>query len=191
MKPNDLLKLYRADSIVQSIAEEIKANEERSVQIRSVSGSLDAILVASVYQTSHQNQLVVLHDKEEAAYFFNDLQNLLSGKEVLFFPTSYKRPYEFEETENANVLMRAEILNRVDHKASSGEIIVTYPEALTERVVNKKSLQKNTFTAKIGEKIDSEFLSEVLLSYDFEKADFVYEAGQFAVRGGILPLSFL
>ena len=109
MKPNDLLKLYRADSIVQSIAEEIKANEERSVQIRSVSGSLDAILVASVYQTSHQNQLVVLHDKEEAAYFFNDLQNLLSGKEVLFFPTSYKRPYEFEETENANVLMRAEI----------------------------------------------------------------------------------
>ena len=188
MKPNDLLKLYRADSIVQSIAEEIKANEERSVQIRSVSGSLDAILVASVYQTSHQNQLVVLHDKEEAAYFFNDLQNLLSGKEVLFFPTSYKRPYEFEETENANVLMRAEILNRVNHKASSGEIIVTYPEALTERVVNKKSLQKNTFTAKIGEKIDSEFLSEVLLSYDFEKADFVYEAGQFAVRGGIIDV---
>ncbi|MEM6524363.1 MAG: transcription-repair coupling factor [Bacteroidota bacterium] len=188
MKPNDLLKLYRADSIVQSIAEEMKANEEKSVQIKNVSGSLDAILVASVYQTSHQNQLIVLHDKEEAAYFFNDLQNLLSGKEVLFFPTSYKRPYEFEETENANVLMRAEILNRVNHKASSGEIIVTYPEALTERVVNKKSLQKNTFTAKIGEKIDSEFLSEVLLSYDFEKTDFVYEAGQFAVRGGIIDV---
>ncbi|MEM7108243.1 MAG: transcription-repair coupling factor [Bacteroidota bacterium] len=188
MKPNELLKLYKSDSIIQSIAEEIKTNEEKSIQIKNVSGSLDAILVASVYQNSYQNQLVVLHDKEEAAYFFNDLQNLLSGKEVLFFPTSYKRPYEFEETENANILMRAEILNRVNHKASSGEIIVTYPEALTERVVNKKSLQKNTFTAKIGEKIDSEFLSEVLLSYDFEKADFVYEAGQFAVRGGIIDV---
>ena len=112
----------------------------------------------------------------------------MPGKEVLFFPTSYKRPYEFEETENANVLMRAEILNRVNHKASSGEIIVTYPEALTEKVINKKSLLKNTFSAKVGEQIDVEFLSDLLSTYDFEKTDFVYEAGQFAVRGGIVDV---
>lgn len=188
MKTSDLLKLYKSDSIIQSITEVIKTNEGGAVQLKNIAGSLDAILLASIYQTSHQNHLVVLHDKEEAAYFHYDLQNLLSGKEVLFFPTSYKRPYEFEEIENANVLMRAEILNRVNHKASSGEIIVTYPEALTEKVINKKSLLKNTFSAKVGEQIDIEFFSELLSTYDFDKTDFVYEAGQFAVRGGILDV---
>ncbi|MEQ8243600.1 transcription-repair coupling factor [Fulvivirga sp.] len=188
MEAKDLLKLYKSDSIIQTIAEKTKANEESYIQLKGISGSLDAIIVAAIYQTNHQNHLIVLHDKEEAAYFHYDLQNLLTGKEVLFFPTSYKRPYEFEETENANVLMRAEILNRVNHKASSGEIIVTYPEALTEKVINKKSLLKNTFSAKVGEQIDVEFLAELLNTYDFEKTDFVYEAGQFAVRGGIVDV---
>ncbi|UII28197.1 transcription-repair coupling factor [Fulvivirga maritima] len=188
MKAGELLKLYKADSIIQTMAEVTKPNEDKCVQLKGLRGSLDAVLVAALYQINHQNHLIVLHDKEEAAYFHSDLQNLLTGKEVLFFPTSYKRPYQFEETENANVLMRAEILNRVNHKASSGEIIVTYPEALTEKVINKKSLLKNTFTAKIGEEVDIEFLAELLLSYDFEKTDFVYEAGQFAVRGGIIDI---
>ncbi len=188
MRAGDLLKVYKTDSIVQTIAEKIKANEDRSVQLKGLSGSLDAVILASLYQLNYQNHLIVLHDKEEAAYFFNDLQNLLPGKEVLFFPTSYKRPYEFEETENANVLMRAEILNRINHKASSGELIVTYPEALTEKVINKKSLTTHTFSAKAGEAIDLAFLSELLMSYDFEKTDFVYEAGQFSIRGGIVDI---
>ena len=188
MKPADLLKFYKTDSLVQSIATEIKVNEDHCVRLKGFSGSLDAVLLASVYQLNYQNHVIVLHDKEEAAYFHNDLQNLLPGKEVLFFPTSYKRPYEFEETENANVLMRAEILNRINHKASSGELIVTYPEALTEKVINRQSLLQHTYSARVGESVDIPFLSELLLSYDFEKTDFVYEAGQFAVRGGIIDI---
>ncbi len=188
MKAAELLKFYKTDSLVQSIATEIKVNEDRCIQLKGFSGSLDSVLLASLYQLNYQTHLIVLHDKEEAAYFFNDLQNLLPAKEILFFPTSYKRPYEFEETENANVLMRAEILNRVNHKASSGELIVTYPEALTEKVINKKSLLQHTFSAKVGEAVDIPFLSDLLMSYDFEKTDFVYEAGQFAVRGGIIDI---
>lgn len=188
MEARELLKLYKSDSIIQTVAEESKTNEDKSIQLKGLSGSIDALIIASLYQINHQNHLIVLHDKEEAAYFYNDLQNLLTNKEILFFPTSYKRPYEFEETENANVLMRAEILNRVNHKASTGEIIVTYPEALTEKVINKKSLLKNTFSAKVGESVDVAFITELLQSYDFEKADFVYEAGQFAVRGGIIDV---
>nr|WP_255647422.1 transcription-repair coupling factor [Fulvivirga sedimenti] len=183
-----MLKFYKTDSLVQSIATEIKVNEDKCVLLKGFAGSLDSVILASLYQLNNQNHLIVLHDKEEAAYFHNDLQNLLPGKEVLFFPTSYKRPYEFEETENANVLMRAEILNRINHKASSGELIVTYPEALTEKVINKKSLLQHTFSAREGENVDIPFLSELLLSYDFEKTDFVYEAGQFAVRGGIIDI---
>lgn len=132
--------------------------------------------------------ILVMHDKEEAAYFQNDLQNLLGEKEVLLFPTSYKRPYQFDETENANILMRAEILNRINHKSSAGELIVTYPEALTEKVINKKALSTNTFSTKIGEKIDVSFLTELLQTFGFEPTDFVYEAGQFSVRGGIIDV---
>ena len=188
MKIKDLLKLYRNDSVVQTIAETTKPNEDLSLKIQGLVGSLDAVIISALYNINHQNHLIILHDKEEAAYFHNDLQNLLQGKEVLFFPTSYKRAYEFEETENANILMRAEILNRINHKASTGELIVTYPEALTERVINKRSLTQNTFTVKVGEQVDVAFLAELLVTYDFEKADFVYEAGQYAVRGGIIDV---
>ncbi|MGK7389218.1 MAG: transcription-repair coupling factor [Candidatus Cyclobacteriaceae bacterium M2_1C_046] len=188
MKVKDFLQLYRNDSIIGAVGETIKPNEHKNIHLRGLVGSLDAVVLAATYSNNHQNHLVVLHDKEEAAYFQNDLQNLLPGKEILFFPTSYKRPYEFEETENANILMRAEILNRINNKASTGEIIITYPEALTEKVINKKSLKKNTFHVAIGDKLDVEFLTELLVSYDFVKTDFVYEAGQFAVRGGIVDI---
>lgn len=170
------------------IAEKSKPNENTNIKIKGLVGSLDAIVAGAVYQTNHQNHIFVLHEKEEAAYFHNDLQNLMGDKEVLLFPSSYKRPYQFEEIENANILMRAEILNRINNKASTGELIVTYPEALTEKVINKKSLVENTWNAKIGESIDSAFLTELLLTYGFEKDDFVYEPGQFAIRGGIIDV---
>lgn len=188
MKIRDFIKIYREDPVVQTIAERIKPNEELHVHLKGLVGSLDAVIAAAIYQLNKQTTIFVLHDKEEAAYFHNDLQNLIGDKEVLLFPTSYKRPYQFDETENANILMRAEILNRINHKASTGELIVTYPEALTEKVINKKSLSSNTFSAKIGERLDVEFLTELLQTYDFEKADFVYEAGQFSIRGGIVDV---
>ena len=145
--------------MVQTIAEKIKPNETSHIRLKGLVGSLDAVIAASVYQLNKQTCIFVMHDKEEAAYFQNDLQNLLGEKEVLLFPTSYKRPYQFDETENANILQRAEILNRINHKASTGELIVTYPEALTEKVINKKSLNKNTFSAKVGENLDVAFLT--------------------------------
>ena len=188
MKIRDFIRIYKEDSFIQTIAEEIRPNEDKSIHLKGLVGSLDAVVAAAVYHTNKQTNLFVLHDKEEAAYFHNDLQNLIGDKEVLLFPTSYKRPYQFDETENANILMRAEILNRINNKASTGELIVTYPEALTEKVINKKSLTTNTFSTKVGEQLDIAFLSDLLLTYDFEKTDFVYEAGQFSVRGGILDV---
>lgn len=188
MKGRDLLKLFKSDASVLGLAESAKPNQQKTIQAKGLVGSLDAVIASSVYSINHQNHIFVLHEKEEAAYFHNDLQNILGDKEVLFFPSSYKRPYEFEETENANILMRAEILNRINHKASSGELIVTYPEALTEKVINKKSLVENTWTAKVGESVDSDFLSELFLTYGFVQDDFVYEPGQFAIRGGIVDI---
>src|SRR5690606_38540787 len=140
----------------------------------------------SVWKLHPQDYRVVLSDREEAAHFLNDLQNLLD-REILLFPLSYKRPYEFHEIENANILMRAEELTRLPNKTGS-QIIVTYPDALSEKVINRRSLANNTFNVKLGEKLDMSFLEDFLHTYDFEKTDFVYEAGQFAVRGGIVDV---
>ncbi|WP_242926521.1 transcription-repair coupling factor [Pontibacter vulgaris] len=189
MKVSDFLELYRLDSVVQTIAERLKANTAHRLQLKGMAGSQDAVLASAVYTLNHQHQLFVMHDKEEAAYFYTDLKNLLGDeKEVMLFPTSYKRPYSFDDTENANILMRAEVLNRLNQKTGKGELIVTYPEALTEKVINKKSLVENTLGAKVGEKLDVNFLSEMLAEYGFERTEFVYEAGQYAVRGGIVDV---
>ena len=182
----DFLNIYRADGFIKTVAAEIKAPEKHNIQLKGLSGSLDAVVLSSIFKIHPQDYVVVLHDKEEAAYFQNDLQNLLS-REILLFPMSYKRPYEFDEIENANVLMRTEVLNLLSNKTTA-EIIVTYPEALAEKVINKRSLAQNTFSVKLKEKLDINFLEEFLHSYDFEKTDFVYEAGQFAVRGGIIDI---
>jgi transcription-repair coupling factor (superfamily II helicase) len=187
LKASDFLSLYRADSLIQTLAEGIRTSQSNSIHVKGLHGSLDAVVLAAVHKSVRANHLVILHDKEEAAFFFNDLQNLLGEKEIFVFPMSYKRPYEYDEIENANVLMRAEVLNQLSNHPE-GNIIVTYPEALSEKVINKKSLASNTFVVKKGEKLDLEFLEEFLHTYDFEKTDFVFEAGQFAIRGGIIDV---
>lgn len=164
----------------------IHAPGNQNIRLKGLAGSFDAVVAASSFKLHPHDYFIVLQDKEEAAYFQNDLQNLL-GREILLFPMSYKRPYEFLEIENANILMRAEVLNRLAEKTKP-EIVVTYPEALSERVINKRSLASNTFTVKLKEKLEIPFLEEFLHSYDFEKTDFVYEAGQFSVRGGIIDV---
>jgi transcription-repair coupling factor (superfamily II helicase) len=192
MQIADFLQNYLKDGIIQLIAENIHAaNNGEVIQLKGLAGSADAVLAAAAFRLHPQIQLFVLTDREEAAYFHNDLQNLLGKEtEILFFPTSYKRPYQFEEIDNANVLQRAEVLNRVSQAKQNNtfEIIISYPEALVEKVINQRALLQNTFTAKVGDKIDLDFLTELLLTYDFEKSDFVYEAGQFAVRGGIIDI---
>jgi transcription-repair coupling factor (superfamily II helicase) len=178
--------MYCADGLIKTVAAGIHAPKLSKIKIKGLSGSLDAVLVASAFKLHPEDYLIILQDKEEAAYFQNDLHSLL-GKDFLLFPMSYKRLYEFDETENANILMRAEVLNHLANKTRP-DIIVTYPEALSEHVINKRSLATNTFSVKLKEKLDITFLEEFLHNYDFEKTDFVYEAGQFSVRGGIIDV---
>lgn len=172
---------------MQNLAEGIRTSKATTLRIKGLSGSLDSVIFSTVYKSTRATHVIILHDKEEAFYVLNDLQNLLGEKEILFFPMSYKRPYEYNETENANILMRAEVLNFIGTNPDS-QIIVTYPEALSEKVINKKSLASNTFVVMKGEKLDHTFLEEFLHEYDFEKTDFVYEPGQFAIRGGIIDV---
>ena len=186
MRVSDFLNIYTADGFIRTVAAGIKTPYQKNIQLKGFSGSLDAVVLSAIFKISPHDIIVILHDREEASYFQNDLQNLLE-REILLFPMSYKRAYEFDEIENANILMRTEVLNRLASKTSP-EIIVTYPDALAEKVINKRSLALNTFSIKLKEKLDTKFLAEFLHNYDFEKTDFVYEAGQFAIRGGIIDI---
>ncbi|SKC11158.1 transcription-repair coupling factor [Dyadobacter psychrophilus] len=190
MEVKDLLTLYKGDSYLDILSTQIASKDPEAVhvQIKGLVGSLDAVVAASIQEKKKGPAVYILSDREEAAYFQNDLQNLIGKTEVLFYPTSYKRPYHYEEVDNANVLMRGEILNKLSASKSVPTQIVTYPEALFEKVINKRSLKANTFSVKVGEKLDPSFLTEFLTSYGFEIADFVFEAGQFSVRGGILDV---
>ncbi|MBL7873076.1 MAG: transcription-repair coupling factor [Cyclobacteriaceae bacterium] len=187
MKAHDFLSIYRADSLVQTLAEGIRVSNHSNIHIKGLHGSLDAVIFASVVKSVRASHVVIAQDKEEASYLLNDLQNLLGAKEVLFFPMSYRRPYEYQEVENANILMRSEVLNQISNHPD-GNVIVTYPEAIFEKVINKKSLATNTLLINKGEVLDLNFLEEFLHSFDFEKTDFVFEAGQFAIRGGIIDV---
>ncbi|MEH0157821.1 transcription-repair coupling factor [Limibacter armeniacum] len=182
------LEQYQQDAQVRMLADQLSGKEAMCLQVKGMSGSLDAVVTAAICDSKKGTHLFVMHDKEEATYFLNDLQSILPEREALFFPTSYKKPYEFVEVENANILQRAEVLNIISQKRKEGELIVTYPEALTEKVINQRSLLENTYTARVGEKFNIDFITELLVEYEFEKTDFVYEVGQFAIRGGIVDI---
>jgi len=182
------LSIYQSDPIFQTLAHQLSENKPFQLQVKGLSGSLDSVLLASYFEKYGGFHLVIAQDKEEAAYLNSDLQNLLASQNHGIFPSSYKRPYQYEEIDNANVLQRAELLNQLLENKGSSRIVITYPEALYEKVVNKRALVENTFTAKVGEAVDLEFVTEILSSYDFERTDFVYEPGQFAIRGGIVDV---
>jgi transcription-repair coupling factor (superfamily II helicase) len=187
LKAQEFLQLYTNDGLVKTLADRIRTSAPHATYVKNAAGSLDAALIASVFKLDPGASLVIAPDREEAAYLQNDLQNLLEPREVFLFPMSYRKPYDFDETENANVLMRAEVLNQFS-TSPEPPVVVTYPEALSEKVITRRTLAANTFLIKVTEKLDVVFLEEFLHSYHFEKTDFVYEAGQFAVRGGIIDI---
>ncbi|MEM9932158.1 MAG: DEAD/DEAH box helicase, partial [Bacteroidota bacterium] len=188
MKIEEILKAYQENETWLSIVEELKQDKGGKFQLKGLAGSQLSFLVASSFRLMQRNMLVILDDKEEALYLQNDLQTLMPRKEVFLFPASYKRPYQVEEIDNANVLMRAEVLNELNHTRTGRQLIITFAEALNEKVVNKRSLVKNTLELKQGETCGMEFVMEVLEEYGFEREEFVYEPGQFAIRGGILDV---
>lgn len=150
-------------------------------------GSSFSFVITRLFEKADKPFLLIFSDKEEAAYYLNDLEQLLNDKDVLFYPGSYRRPYQIEETDNANVLLRAEVLNRINSRKKPA-VIVTYPDALFEKVVTRKELERNTLKVVVGAKLTLDFVNEVLFEYQFKRVDFVTEPGEFSVRGGIVDV---
>ena len=196
MRAEELLTFYQLDPRAQALRQAWE-QEGSKVELKGMVGSATAMLAASCIADEiapedlaqkAPSHLFILDEKESAAYFLNDLEQLLGKrKKALFFPRSARVPYQEEITENANIAMRAEVLNEIN-RAQQGLIIVTFTEAIAERVISRRELSEQTFTLSLGEKYTIDFLDEVFIEYGFNKVDFVYEPGQYAVRGGIVDV---
>ena len=195
MRVDELIQFYRADARAQ-LLQRTWDNESSKAELKGIVGSATPLLAASLFSSAgdpaalanQPSHLFVLDDKETAAYFLNDLEQLLGkSHRILFFPRSARVPYQEEVTENANIAMRAEVLNEIN-RDGKGLAIVTFGEALAEQVISQKELSEQTFSLALGEKYTMDFLDEVFIEYGFNKVDFVYEPGQYAVRGGIVDV---
>ncbi|MEO8793842.1 MAG: transcription-repair coupling factor [Daejeonella sp.] len=187
MDIRNIINLYKSDPRVADLAKQINAGKNPRIHLKGLVGSSDAVVAIALYFLQHQSMVFVLPEREEAAYFLSDLENLLQ-KEVLLFPSSYRKSFEFTLVDSGNVLQRAEVLNELNHSSEFGKLIVTYPEALAEKVIDREALEKNTLEISTGNKLNIDFINEFLIEYDFERVDFVYEPGQFSIRGGIVDI---
>ncbi len=177
--------LYEPTNEIAQICTLLKNNKE--ITLSNANGSLVSFYLEQIFNSSEKPMLFIAKDKETAAYYLNDLEKLIGEKNVLFYPGSYRRPYQIEETDNANVLLRSEVLNRINSRRKPA-CIVSYPEALFEKVITKKELEKNTLKIEVNDAVSLDFVNEVLFEYHFNRVDFVTEPGEFSVRGGIIDV---
>ncbi len=187
MTRDELPGLYRFRPDVIALRSKIGEPYPHRLQVRGLAGSADAVLSAAVCLDANNTQLFILNDKEEAAYFQNNLESLLGENAALLFPSSYKKPFQVDEPDSENVLQRAEVLNRLNREAKR-QIIISYPEAVAEKVVTRKNLERNSIELRVGERVSIEFITEFLMHHEFENTDFVIGAGEFSVRGGIVDI---
>jgi transcription-repair coupling factor (superfamily II helicase) len=187
MDLQELLFLFRDDQRTQDLLDHLKTSQAPAL-LRGTIGSSVNFIIASLFLQSDFTHLFIANDADDAQYVQNDLQNFLEKKEILFLPSSYKKQNSFAEQSNNNILLRAQTLNTLVNAKKGGELIVTFPEALQELLVRKERLQENTLFLKTGEKIDIDFMLDLLIEYGFNRTDFVYEPGEFSIRGGIVDV---
>ena len=183
-----LLELYTTDSRVQEIAEALNSDTPTRLQLVGMVGAQEAFVLTGIFLSKDSSHVFVAADKEEAAYLQNSLETLFDKKRIHFFPDSFKRPMYFDALNGTNALQRTETINKLSRSKAKGEILITYPEALFEKVVAPEVLNKEKIDIATNAEIDVDFITEILVTYGFSRQDFVYEPGQFSIRGGIVDI---
>lgn len=188
-----LLGMYSNDIRLKTLAAGISVPAPlHRIYLDNLRGSAINMIASAVWQMADVNHVFILNEKEEAAYFHNDLEHLTGALDISFFPDSFKKTGSFSELNSSHVMLRTEALTRFSAGTTRSlphkKVLVTYPEALFERVVNPTSLSGNMVSIKVGEELQVEALMETFVSLGFRREDFVYEPGQFAMRGGILDI---
>jgi len=191
MNPAELLAYYHDDERIKQILEALSTYKRATIHLTDVAGSQAAIIASLVSSKAKGPHLIVLQDKEEAAYFYNDLQALSGKDHVFFFPSSYRNETTRDQVDKASVLRRTEALERLDalssHRRTIG-ICITYPQALDEGVVARRSFRAASIRVKIGQQLNLDEFTSKLFTAGFERCSFVGEPGEFSVRGGIIDI---
>ncbi|MFN7686961.1 MAG: transcription-repair coupling factor [Sphingobacteriales bacterium] len=185
-----LMDKYVHDPRIQAITDRIGMPSPKPLKLTQLYGSASQFVVAATYahpRAAGMNHLVILNDAEEAAYFHNTLENLTKAIDLFYFPSSFKNRKNYRLLNSSHVMLRTEALTRFSHEGNK-RIMVTYPEALFEKVVLPATLSKHIIRIKTNDTLDVNSLMEQFVGYGFERTDFVYQPGQFAMRGGILDI---
>ncbi len=192
-----LLNEFKNSPRLFQLAEKLSFATPQKIYFQNLRGSSSQFLLASLFQHpqgEQLNHLVICDDAEDAAYFHNTLENLTQALDLFYFPSSFKNKKNYRLLNSSHVMLRTEALTKIASglNTSSGtvnkKIIVTYPEALFEKVVIPKAISSNIISIKTGDTLNIDELLAKFVDYGFERTDFVYEPGQFAIRGGILDI---
>ena len=185
-----LLQQYIESPRLFQIADKLSFAQPQKIQLENLYGSSSQFVVAAAFlhpSCSQFNHLVICNDAEEAAYFHNTLENLTGALDLFYFPSSFKTKKNFKLLNASHVMLRTEALTKIA-TGTNKKILVTFPEALHEKVVVPEKLSANIIYIKAGDILDVGGLLLKLADLGFERTDFVYEPGQFAIRGGILDI---
>ncbi|MCD8030977.1 MAG: transcription-repair coupling factor [Bacteroides sp.] len=187
MTLTELRQLYRAHPQIEAVSSLLRDTANRHIYCGGLTAS-SASFFASLWTGNTEAPFVfILNDLEEAGYFYHDLTQVLGTEQVLFFPSSFRRAVKYGQKDPANEVLRTEVLSRV-RKGEQGLTVVTYPDALAEKVVSAGELDQHTLRLQAGERVDMDFITQVLRSYGFEYVEYVYEPGQYALRGSIIDV---
>jgi transcription-repair coupling factor (superfamily II helicase) len=180
--------LYAKDRSVAEINTLTSGEIAEKIQLDGLLGASDCFILAGCFLNSRKPQIYIASDKEEAAYILNTLQAILENKTIHFFPDSFKRPLQYDELDKNNVLLRTEAINKIHLVKGKSQILVTYPEAIFEKAVDPAILDKDKIEVNKNADLDVNTMIELLVMYGFERVEFVYQPGQFSIRGGIIDI---
>lgn len=186
MDISELQRIYAGHPNTKGLATLLEDSSVRTIFLGGLYASAAALFASTFLRENKQTFVFVLGDLEEAGYFYHDLTQINGDEHILFFPSSYRRAIKYGQKDAANEILRTEVLSRL--QKDEPLCVVTYPEALAEKVVSQEELTDKTLKLGVGEHVDTEFITEVLASYGFEHVDYVYEPGQYAVRGSIIDV---
>jgi transcription-repair coupling factor (superfamily II helicase) len=190
MNLQTILDQYQQSPLVLQLVNRLSYADPQKIYLKNIQGSSAEFLISAVFQHPEGaglNHLIVLNDAEEAAYFHNTIENLTSALDLFYFPSSFKNRKNFRLLNSSHLMLRTEALTRLS-TGGNKKIVVTYPEAIFEKVIQPSTISSNIISIKTNDTIHPESLMELFVMYGFERTDFVYEPGQFALRGGILDI---
>ncbi|OBW42650.1 Transcription-repair-coupling factor [Chryseobacterium sp. MOF25P] len=189
MQLKNINEKFLPDLLKNEFGKEIftQIDAQSHLSVRGSAGSSASVFAAELFLTHKKTLLFLVDDKEEALYVNSEMEDLLGKENILYFPATHMEPYQVEKTQNANLVLRTEVLNKINSEKSP-KVIVAYIGALSEKVLKKEDFKAISHQIKTGDQLDFDFVDELLNHYQFQQTDFVSEPGEFSVRGGIVDV---